>query len=252
MKFKVALLAPLLLAGTLYAAAPLTPASSADDILDALHDRGADLKDFTANVTLREIDNDTGLASARSGHVAYQLKSPGEARLHVVFDTKQEENGPAKPQKIEYLLDNGWLVDRDYQRRTETRRQVLRPGEKVNLLKLGEGPFPLPIGQEKADVYRMFDVSQPKPEADAPNLPHVTLTPKAGTKLARRWSSIDVWVDPATNMPTRISTVDANKTTTRETELSNIQINTGANGGEFTLAPVDPATWSLREEPYSD
>ena len=30
---------------------------------------------------------------------------------------------------------------------------MLKPGEKLNLLKLGEGPFPLPIGQKKEDVY---------------------------------------------------------------------------------------------------
>jgi hypothetical protein len=41
---------------------------------------------------------------------------------------------------------------------------VLRPGEKVNLLKLGEGPFPLPIGQKRDDVKRQFDVTLAKPE----------------------------------------------------------------------------------------
>jgi len=234
----------------------LTATSSSDAVLDALHDRGTDLKDFTADVVLREIDNDTGLASSRTGKIAYQAKgTPGDARLHVVFTQKQEENANPRAEKIEYLLDNGWLIDRDYKRQTETKRQVLRPGQKVNLLKLGEGPFPLPIGQEKIEVYRQFDVSQsPLPPGDKNNLPHVTLTPKPGTDLAKRFATIDVWVDPATNMPTLIRTVDVNKTATRETELSNFHINESgaAIDPEFVLEKVDPNVWTVREEPFSE
>jgi hypothetical protein len=37
--------------------------------------------------------------------------------------------------------------------------QMLRPGEKINLFKLGEGPFPLPIGQELASLKQILPSS---------------------------------------------------------------------------------------------
>ena len=84
----------------------------------------------------------------RTGTAIYQATAPGEARMRITFDQRIQE-GAVQAQKIEYLLAGGWLIDRNYTRKIEVNRQVLRPGEKVNLLKLGEGPFPLPIGQKK-------------------------------------------------------------------------------------------------------
>lgn len=248
-------LAVLLLA-TAFAAAParaqskLDAHSSSDDVLRALDERGKSLKSFTADVSLDKSDTATAATETRTGTVAYEQKSPGDARLHVVFETVKQEDGPVQKERVEYLLDNGWLTDRDYKRKTETRRQVLKPGEKVNLLKLGEGPFPLPIGQDPADVKREFEVSSENP-AGSPELPHVRLTPKEGTRLARKFSVIDVWVDPATNMPSKIDTMTADGNTERGTELKNIKINPPDVEKEFKLDKL-PDGWTLREEPYQD
>src|SRR2546421_2404681 len=147
----------LLLTSAAVVPAALSEASSVDDVLDALDARGRSLNQFTADVTLTEKDEATAVDSQRSGHVWYQ-KRQGNDRIRVTFDQKAEGRFN-KPEKLEYLLDGGWLVDRDYRRSIEVKRQVLRPGEKINLLKLGEGPFPPPIGQPKADVHREVEVS---------------------------------------------------------------------------------------------
>src|SRR6185295_13773023 len=96
---------------------------------------------------------------------------------------------------------------RNYKKTTQVTRTVLQPGEKMNLLKLGEGPFPLPIGQKKEDVYRLFDVKQiaPNPK-DPPDSIHLQLKPKPGTAFARRFGMIDVWVDRKTHFPAKIRT----------------------------------------------
>ena len=121
--------------------AGLPPDASADQVLDALDARGRNLAGFVADVTLTEVDEATQLESVRAGKVWYQ-KRQGNDRIRVTFDQRIEGRF-SKPEKVEYLLDNGWLWDRDYKRTIEVKRQVLRPGEKINLLKLGEGPFPL-------------------------------------------------------------------------------------------------------------
>ncbi len=117
-------------------AAPLAPAtppsslsgeSSVDDVLDALDARGRSLDAFSAKVTLTETDEATQLSSTRTGSITFQRKAGDDARMRITLDQRVE---PKKifAEKIEYLLDNGWLVDRDYQKRIEVRRQVVKPG----------------------------------------------------------------------------------------------------------------------------
>jgi hypothetical protein len=242
----------------LLVAAPVAPttlseASSVDDVLDALDSRGRCLNHFTADVKLTEGDEATQLDSQRTGRVGYQ-KRPGNDRIRVTFDQKAEGRFN-KPEKLEYLLDGGWLVDRDYRRSIEVKRQVLRPGEKINLLKLGEGPFPLPIGQPKQEVYKEFEVSKGDPALEGPKgAPHVTLKPRGGTRLARKFHQIDVWVDPQNQMPVRIEALDANETTRRTTQLKNIRVNPEPALGDrdFALPKIEEGKWELHSEEYQE
>ena len=234
-------------------ASPVSENSSVDEVLDALDARGRNLSQFVADVTLTEVDESTQLESQRSGRVWYE-KRQGNDRIRVVFDKKAEGRFD-KPEKLEYLLDGGWLIDRDYRRSIEVKRQVLRPGEKINLLKLGEGPFPLPIGQPKEQVRKEFEVTKGDPALGGPKgAPHVALKPRAGTRLARKFSQIDVWVDPQTQMPVRIEALDANETTRRTTELRNIRVNPEPALGDpdFALPRVDEGKWELHTEEYQD
>ena len=232
---------------------PLTPDSPLDAILDALHVRGKDLRDFTADVALHTVDNRTGEDSAQIGKIVYDA-SNGNSRIKVTFDKRQTETGDGKrmtqKQRLDYLLENGWLTDRDYQKKLEVRRQVLRPGQTMNLLKLGEGPFPLPIGQDKEEVKKQFDVSKiPTAPDDPKGTVHVRLVPKKGTQFEKRFRQIDVYVDPVSHMPTRIDTTER-AGTTRSTELTNLKLNAGVKPDDFALPNIEKDGWNRREEPF--
>ena len=227
-----------------------------DPILDQLDARGQNLDSFTADVKLLERDDSTSLESTRVGRVWFQKLPDGSARMRVAF-TDKLDNKAKKVDPLDYVLDGGWLLERQHAKKIQVRRQVLRPGEKVNLLKLGEGPFPLPIGQKKEDVKRQFDVTLARPDkqadpAYAPGAPHLALKPRDGTPLKRKFSLIDVWVDPRTNMPVKIETVDNKETTVKSTELTNVQINPKLNDADFKLPPIDETQWSSKEEPFSE
>ncbi len=220
-------------------AKPQAAPASVDATLDKLDVLGKDLKDFSAHVELSEIDSTSGNATTRIGMVRYQLVAEGNARIRVTFD-KKEEDERLYDEKIEYLLQNGSLIDRNYNTKSETRRQVLQPGEKANLLKLGEGPFPLPIGQEKAEVHKLFDVTLIPAGADDPaNTTHIKLAPKPDTQFAGKFHGIDVWVDNASNFPVRIDTEDGNQTNTRKTIFKGVKTNTGLNDEDFMLEAVE-------------
>jgi outer membrane lipoprotein-sorting protein len=223
--------------------------STTDQILDALDARGTDLKDFSANVTLTDTATDTGDTHISIGSVILQRKSPTDVRIRVAFTKKQVDN-LITPQDHEYVLDNGVLDDRDYQLKHENKGQLLKPGQNVDLFKLGEGPFPLPLGQKREDVLKIFDVARVGPTSDdPPGTVHLQLTPKDGTEIAKDFKTIDVWVETQSAMPRRIQTLDINQTTTRTTDLANVKLNTGVTDKDFTLPPTTPE-WNVIEGPY--
>lgn len=236
--------APLiLLAAATTAAGPLTDRSSDDDVLDAMHDRGHDLKSFTADMKQDQVDG-LGQSVTFRGTVKYEALAGGDARLHVTLDTKQKGEGPVQPNKREYLLEKGMLTDRDFTSKTEAHRKLVADGQSVDLFALGKGPFPLPIGQDRAKVRQLFDVTRPAPDKDAPPDPphaiHLRLTPRAGTELARQFKTIDFWVDVQQQMPVRIETVDAKGAMDQTTDLANLHVNPGVTDADFTLAPTGP------------
>lgn len=240
--------------------APPAPGVSIDEALDALDRQGDQMKDFTAHVALTETDGLTRDAFTRSGTVRVQRLPNDDARILVVFDTRKAGAKQTK-EKIEYLLENGWLTERNDRKKSQVRRQVIKPGEKLDLLKLGEGPFPLPIGQAKEDVKKMFDVEiVPAAPTDPAGAIHGRLKPKAGSQFERRFKRIDVWVDPAAQMPRRIETVDASEQSQdaddqsrQTTDLENVKVNTGLDDADFQLEEVSAKQgWTFFDEPYQE
>lgn len=230
--------------------AELTPDSSLDQILQAMQARGEGLKNFTADVSMEDLDNTTGNDPSRTGRIWYDRADDGKVRTRILFDRKILDERVI-PEKVEYLLKDGWLTDRNYASKIEINRQVLRPGEQLDLLKLGEGPFPLPIGQDPNEVKRLFEVEKRDPGDNAPpNTIHLHLVPRPNTDMARRFSSMAFWVDLKSHMPVRIVTMDPNMTTVQTTDLTNMQVNQGIADEHFVLEDISRQDWTRRDEPY--
>jgi len=222
--------------------------STREDVLDALNARGQGLKDFTADVSLAETDALNGETTTLVGKVWYQGKGEGDARMRILFDKKLFGEKVQPGAKVEYMLDKGWLNDRDYKRKVEIQRQVLKPGEKINLLKLGEGPFPLPIGQPREEVLKMFEVKKiDNKQGDPADTVHLELAPKQNSQFARKFKKIDVWVETKTNFPRRIQTVDKSEAETRTTDLTNINVNVGLKDDAFVQEKIGEG-WTQKSE----
>jgi outer membrane lipoprotein-sorting protein len=224
--------------------------SGVNEVLDALDARGENLKDFSAKAVLTDTDISTGDATTNTGSAIFQRKGNGDARIRIAF-TKQQLGDKIFTVDHQYTLDNGVLDDRDYKKKHETLNQVLRPGQKLDLFKLGEGPFPLPLGQKKEDVLKIFQVVKIDPDpADPPQTVRMQLTPKDGTQFAKQFKTIDIWVDTATAMPRRIQTIDINQTTTRTTDLTDVKINGDIADKDFVQPPMPPNS-DVVEGPYA-
>ena len=248
----LALAAPLLLTIPAQAQARTTildDKSTVDQVLDALHARGQGLKEFAGELSIVETDNLTGEPTTVRGKAWYQDNGEGNSRLRVRLDSKKVGEKPEKEYKQEYLLDKGWLTERDYKRKKEVARQVLKPGQKVNLLKLGEGPFPLPVGQPREEVLKLFEAKRIESKKEDPQgTVHVELIPKPGTQFARKFKKLDVFVDTKTDFPKQIDTIDPRETGVRSTDLSKINVNVGVADKDFKLDDISD-DWERKTEP---
>jgi hypothetical protein len=225
---------------------PLPADAGIDQVLAGLKARGDALRDMSADVSLADIDQATADSTSHSGHFLLQNLAGGDGRVRVTF-VQRIEGDRMYTERHEYTLSGGMLVDRDYDKKTEVDRQVAKPGEKINLLKLGQGPFPLPIGQDPAEVRKQFDVtSAPPAKDDPPDSTHLVLKPVANTDMAARFSKIDVWVDRKAVMPVRITSTDAAGERVETTDLTNIHLNQGLSDADFALPVVNG--WDVKQE----
>lgn len=230
-----------------------------DDLLDAMEKVGVDMKSLKADVAMKESDPATGAESTRTGTIWLQRRGPGDTRGRVLFE-KVNANDRIVLEKIEYLLDGDWVIDRVYGRgegdasgKRETHRQIRKPGDKTDLLKLGEGPFPLPIGQSRDAVHEQFDVTKLLPDpTEKPGLVGLELRPRPSNRLSRRFEVINVWVDPHDAMPRVVETVAPDGGAVKTTTLSNVKINEGVTDADFTLPPIDEKEWTVTTEPFQD
>lgn len=223
---------------------PLAVDVDTPELLEALHQRGLNLKGFTADVTKTDTDQGSGAVTTYTAKLVYDADA---GSIRVDFLTRDEGSGP-KTYKTTYMLQKGLLTTRDFRAKHETHQQVAKPDEKINLLKLGEGPFPLPIGQQPAEVEKQFDVDRP---ADSDPRPCARLIPKAGTDLGTKFKQIVVWTDNATHFPTKIVTTDKTEANKITTELSNLQVNPSLSPKDFEL-PAVPADWTTTDKPYEN
>ncbi|MGC4032626.1 MAG: hypothetical protein QM754_13015 [Tepidisphaeraceae bacterium] len=212
--------------------------------LDTLYESGENLKTLAADVSLRTVgDESLGDDKTKVGRFVLQKLPDGDSRVRATF-TKRISGNKVFAEKKDYLLAGTDLTERDYSLKKQTIRQIRQPGQKLNLFKLGEGPFPLPIGQKREDVLKEFDVKELKND-DPKVLAVVELTPKKETKLADKFDSITVAIDRETKLPGLITTVSPKAVETNEVRLTNVRTNGDVKDDEFKLEPIDEATWKL-------
>jgi hypothetical protein len=222
--------------------------ASVDDVLVKLHDRGKDLQTLAADVRLSTQDASLGDdPDTRIGTLVFNRLPEGDTRVRATF-TRRERGKRVEEARKEYLIDGTKLVERDYAAKKQTTRIIGKPGEKLDLFKLGQGPFPLPIGQPPEEVKKEFEVKTGKAETPTPGLNYIELIPRKDRPIADKFSSVLVGVDKD-GWPVEVETLDKNATNLTRVELTNIRTNQAVNDKAFSLEPIDD-TWNKVDESY--
>ena len=221
--------------------APLPEAASVDEVLAALERRGDDLRTLSADVELTEADALDGSGFTRRGHL-WLRDATGDPALRVRFEDRIEGR-KLKAHVLDYLLLGNVLHEHDHQKRAATERRLAAPGARIDLFKLGEGPFPLPIGQSADEVRAAFDVEPLPPGGGPDDTVGLLLTPKPGSPLADDALEIELWVGREDALPRKVVTLSIDETLERTTLLKDVVVNEPIEPGAFEQPPV-PAGWA--------
>ena len=238
------------------ATAPVDPAVEA--VLDRMEAAGAKFRTLTADIQYEELDVAFEDLTVHTGQVYYSKdpagKRPANFRIH--FDRiKQGRVRRRADRDYVFTTDEKgqWFIYRDGKTKQWRKHQVAPPGKPQDALKLGKGPFPVPFGQKKADVLRLFTVTIRKPTGKDPKgTTCLLLVPRKKAAEDLTVLKIEMWVNKD-GLPEKIRTEEGSDDVV-ETEKTAIfdKINTKARlkAGVFDLrAPSVGSGWEVEIKP---
>jgi hypothetical protein len=216
-----------------------------DDILTKLEKRSDGLADIRCKV--RFVDDDKINLSKRTkyGRILFQITKPNPNFL--IHFEKTEVDGVLGKQEW-YLFDGRWLYEVLERIKQVTKREVARPGERVDLFDLETAPFPLPFGQKKDTILQHFSVTLVAPASgDPPKTDHLICIPKPQSTMRRRYDKLEFFVLQDIHLPVRIVVTKsggAEVNTADFPDLSAGSINAGVTAKDF----AKPRAWKIYKE----
>ena len=225
--------------------------SSGDAVVDAILDRlelkGQAIRDLRADVLNEDMQTmPVTETNTKRGVILFRRAEPNPT-FKVVF-TERVDAGVVLKDREEFLFDGVWLIELHDKTHSVLRRQMAAEGQRVDLFKLGRGPFPLPFGQSRRDMLTNFTIAQvPSAAGDPPNTDHLVCTPRPASDLAQQFTVVHFMVDRKLDLPTRIMAERAKDATVVRVTFDRVQINTGLAMSEFHITV--PAGYSESTEP---
>ncbi|UCD28617.1 MAG: hypothetical protein JSV03_16300 [Planctomycetota bacterium] len=182
------------------------------------------------------------------GILRFRMEEPNP-RFLIRFD-KFSQEGIVSRKKEWHAFDGQWYIEVREKTEAIIKRQVVRPGEKLDVFKLGQGPFPLPFGQKKKDIIDNFSVKlvPPDPKKDPPGSDHLECTPLPGTKLADQFGTVHFYIHRKLDLPVCIRTVEKKEGIRVEASFSpdKMSINKGLSASK--LNHPQPRGYSISTE----
>lgn len=203
-------------------------------ILDRLEAKGRAVKGLRCDLAYAFVDSLVGDRKVKEGFLFF-IKGEPHTKFLVEFN-KNVASGAVERNKEIFLFDGTWLTERNDKSKTVIKRQMVHPGEKLDLFEIGRGPFPLPFGQKRDEILRLFKVTHaPFEVGDPPGTEHLHCIPKPGTHLAEKYTRLEIFVDKTIDLPVRIVSENANDGNRIEVDFKSIDTDAAPAGSRFAV-----------------
>lgn len=141
---------------------------SADDLLRALETADADLKTLQSQIIYSKVWSDGSDRHVRVGKVAFsdeRTPSGGARKFAVLFEKLRVGDRETNEPK-EYVFDGQTLIERLANDKKINVLLRLKPGQTADPLRIGEGPVPIPVGQDRSDILARYEATLLPPTQD--------------------------------------------------------------------------------------
>lgn len=247
-------MALMLLAGTIWAqetrtattapaSGPVTRAAvspAAMKILKDLEDAGKKYSTIRADIDYELVNRELGDSEKRTGWVGYQRSSrAGEpnapSKFRITFDTLKMGAGAVAKADRDFIFDGQWLGDLNHKTKTITEYQLAAKDQRIDPLRIGKGPFPLPFGQKAEEVLEHFDAAtRPSNQYDPNGTVYLRLTIRPEHKRTLAMERLEMWIDQKTSLPVKVRSYDQSKNETT-VAFKNIQTNRPQDAEAFVI-----------------
>jgi hypothetical protein len=193
---------------------------TADDLLTQLETADAGINTFAADVKLvRTFGKLEGGTHERRGNILF-LTAP-KRMFRVDFNTLIVD-GVKRSEEQTFIFDGSTLIERNSTQRQQVERHFVNEkgdAQAIDPLAIGEGPFPVPVGQKKKQVLSRFSAELLKPNegwqgeqfpASMADTFQLRLVPKPGSPESKDFKEIRVWYLKNTLMPRLARTQQVN------------------------------------------
>jgi hypothetical protein len=142
------------------------PIATADDLLKRLETADKDIKSLSAGMQYDRVFGLAGDRQVRTGKLHYvdtKVKddkgqpAPGSRKFAIKFEQLKLGEQGWRPENKIMVFDGHWLIEKMPADKQMIKREVVPAGKAFDPLKIGEGPFPVPIGQKRDDILKRFD-----------------------------------------------------------------------------------------------
>lgn len=143
-----------------------------DSLLDALERADVGMRTFSSELIYDRSFRLQGDRHIRWGHLYFRVEPPTAAApgkpsraqrtFAVRFETlviPDDQGAVRHEDESLWIFDGQWLIEKRQRERQFVKRQIARPDDPIDPLRLGEGPLPIPIGQKKADILARYEVT---------------------------------------------------------------------------------------------
>jgi hypothetical protein len=235
---------------------------SAEDLLRALEDSDKNLTDLTAGLRYDLLKGIAGDQQIRVGEVSLRNTPP---RSFAVKFRELQVGSRVEAVAQTYAFDGRFFVEKDEATKLYVKREVVREGEAIDPLKVGEGPFPLPFGQAASEILSRYDATLVEAtvglEANTPSdqaalegfvasCKQLVLVPKAGVgDGSSDLKRIQIWYREVDGrwLPRMARTTNAQEDVAI-IQLINIRLNSGLSSDALAADAPTEEGWTVREE----
>lgn len=216
---------------------PPAEIKTADDLLLALQFADRGLKTLQSDVVFDKLNDALGDRQIRRGRLWFQTEGSTDAakaprRKFAVHFTSLQLDDKLTNQDQHLVFDGEWFIEKNPGQKQFKKRQVVPSGQTIDPLKIGEGPFPIPIGQKRAEILKRYSAELLPATAD--------VTPQASDDAKQREKELAGMIQFVTRVRTNVKDPKTGVVTQQDTPATFYQL-------KLTLRPEYRDEESLRE-----